>query len=72
MKTRSLDHLSVWLDTLSSNDGAFPQAMDWAYRLSLPLRVVVTSERVANHALGQVEHGITPSHEVKRAALLLE
>jgi len=44
---RSLQHVSVWLDDQSSDQGALPQSMDWAARLKLPLRVVVTSRQFA-------------------------
>jgi hypothetical protein len=41
MQSYALSHVSVWLDELSSEEGAFGQALDWAHRLSLPLRAVV-------------------------------
>jgi K+-sensing histidine kinase KdpD len=45
MHSRSLQHVSVWLDGGPSDESVFPQAMDWAFRLNLPLRAVVTSSR---------------------------
>jgi hypothetical protein len=41
MPSHALSHISVWVDDLSSDEGAFGQALDWAHRLSLPLRAVV-------------------------------
>src|SRR5262249_3745207 len=45
MHVRPLHHVSVWLDDRSTDTGAFPEALDWATRLSLPLRALVTSRR---------------------------
>jgi hypothetical protein len=54
METRSLHHVSVWLDDLSpSDEGAFTEALEWAWRLSLPFRAVVRSTRLANHDPGR-------------------
>ena len=49
MQSRPLTHVSVWLDDSPANDKVFPQALDWAFRLSLPLRAVVTSPRFQTH-----------------------
>jgi len=43
MQRQPLRHVSLWLDELSVGDGAFLQALDWACRLGLPLRVVATT-----------------------------
>src|SRR5260370_40078187 len=45
MEARSLQHVSVWLDGGSVDESVFHQAMDWAFRLHLPRRAVVTSRR---------------------------
>src|SRR5579862_9569356 len=45
MKSHSLEHVSVWLDDGPSDSNVFPQALEWAFRLNLPLRAVVTSRR---------------------------
>jgi hypothetical protein len=49
MEPNSL-HVSVWLDDLSS-DGTFAEALEWASRLGLPLRAVVTPAQSPNHEL---------------------
>jgi hypothetical protein len=45
MQARSLQNVSVWLDGGSVDESVFPHAMDWAFRLHLPLRAVVTAGR---------------------------
>lgn len=42
MPIRLLEHVSVWIDDPLSSTDVFPQAMQWALCLGLPLRVVVT------------------------------
>src|SRR6185369_9210165 len=45
MHTCTLQHVSVWLHGGPSDDSVFPHAMDWAFRLNLPVRAVVNSPR---------------------------
>jgi hypothetical protein len=45
MNPHSVEHVSVWLEDGLSNDKVFSQALEWACRLSLPLRAVVASRR---------------------------
>jgi hypothetical protein len=47
MLPRSLDHVSVWLEDGPTDANTFPQALEWAFRLSLPLRAVIRSPRLA-------------------------
>ncbi len=49
MPTRSLDHVSVRLNGSSTDERVFPQAMDWAFRLNLPLRAFLTNSRTDSH-----------------------
>jgi hypothetical protein len=53
MQPRPLQHVSVWLEDNPSDERVFPQALDWAFRLSLPLRAVVTSSRFHTHSTNQ-------------------
>jgi hypothetical protein len=46
MESHSLEHVSVWLDDGPSDEKAFPQALDWAFRLNMSLRAVITSRRL--------------------------
>jgi hypothetical protein len=57
METQVLHHVSVWLDDLSSADSAFTEALEWAWRLGLPIRAVVTSTRLGNCELAPRMHG---------------
>jgi hypothetical protein len=45
MKPHSLEHISAWFGDALSDDKVFPQALDWASRLNLPLRAIVASRR---------------------------
>jgi hypothetical protein len=42
MEAITIRRVSVWLDSLAPDQGAFPHALDWAGRLGLPLRAVAT------------------------------
>src|SRR5437899_2699904 len=44
MVARALRQVSVWLDVSAPQQGAFRHALEWASRLSLPLRAYVASE----------------------------
>lgn len=46
----SLRHVSVWLEDGPSDGSIFTQAMDWAFRLNLPLRAIVKSPRSPSDA----------------------
>jgi hypothetical protein len=43
VETTALRHVSVWLDDLAPNRGAFAHALEWASRLRLPLHAVTLS-----------------------------
>lgn len=40
----TLQHVSVWLEDASSNESAFNHALEWAFRLNLPLRVAAITQ----------------------------
>ena len=54
VKPRCLEYVSVWLEEAPSDDEVFMQALDWAFRLNLPLRAVVTSGHFPRRALNHV------------------
>jgi hypothetical protein len=56
MQANAIDHVSFWLDHNESQDAAFHQAMDWAFRLDLPLRITVTSTQLKNHRRNGAGH----------------
>ncbi len=39
MQAWTLEHVSFWLEAKSGNDIAFSHALEWAFRLELPLRI---------------------------------
>jgi hypothetical protein len=43
MAALALDHVSVWLDELAPDRGAFAHALEWASRLRLPLKAFAPS-----------------------------
>ena len=45
MQPRPLQHVSIWLEDYPSNERVFSHALDWASRLSLPLRAFIASPR---------------------------
>jgi hypothetical protein len=47
MNGRSLQSVSVWFDHLSKDEGAFTEGLEWACRLNLPLRVVLSPQNLA-------------------------
>src|SRR5438105_1556038 len=49
----SLEHVAIWLDDDASADQGHAQALDWAFRLNLPLHAVVTSRRLRSRSTGQ-------------------
>ena len=72
MPIRALQHVSVWLDYLSTEYGAFAQAVEWAERLGLPLRVVMASAGLAPHTLNNISHGNIAVAAVREQAPILE
>jgi hypothetical protein len=50
MQRCALNQVDVWLDDFSNGEGALLEAMDWACRLGLPLRVIARSARVGGPA----------------------
>jgi hypothetical protein len=69
MESHSLEHVSVWLEGGQAEGRAFSQALDWAYRLGLPLRAVVTSQRFCGRSTNGAEtldqhNGVDKSHEL--------
>jgi hypothetical protein len=72
VQRHSFSHVSVWLDDHSSEKGALAQSLDWAARLRLPLRVVVTSTRFANHAADQDWQANGAVHDDRESAPIVE
>jgi hypothetical protein len=72
MANDSLTHVSIWLDDESSSDGGLRQAIDWAGRLGLPLRVVVTSTRFAKHAITEAEQANVAAVSQREATPIVE
>jgi hypothetical protein len=44
MAIGAIERVSIWLDDSAPERGAFAQAVDWACRLGLPLRIVAAAE----------------------------
>jgi hypothetical protein len=46
MQLRPLQHVSVWVQDCAPDDKVFGQALEWAYRLNLPLRAIVAAAQI--------------------------
>jgi hypothetical protein len=71
MKYGSVRQVSVWLDDVSSEAAVTP-AMDWACRLALPMRVVVSSRRFANPGVGRNNLAIDSAPPDREPAPIIE
>jgi hypothetical protein len=65
MELRPLEHVAVWLDDSGADARVFPQALDWAFRLNLPLRAVVTSPRLNTDSARPERSNLPIAHKTK-------
>ncbi len=68
MLTRLLEYVSIWIDGHGRSVArSLPHAMEWASRLGLPLRIVVTTERCAGGPTGRTACLDAPVHGIASA-----